>query len=57
MWCGLLRLDVVHVVLLHMVIVFAPPRGLDACMMTGMTVGVFVRQVEVTSVLRRAVIC
>jgi hypothetical protein len=51
MWRGLLRFDVVHVALLHMIVVLTPPGRLDACMMTGMAVGVLVRQVEVASIL------
>lgn len=56
MWRCLLRFDVVHVVLLHMVVVLTPPRRLNACMMAGMTVRIFVRKVEVAAILRRSVV-
>ena len=56
MWRGLLRFDVVHVALLHMIVVLTPPGRLNACMMAGVAVRIFVRQVAVAAILRRPVV-
>ena len=57
MWRGLLRFDVIHIALLHMIVVFTPPGWLNASMMASMTIRILIRQVEVSAVLRGAVVC
>ena len=54
--CSLLGLYVVHVALLHMIIVFTPPGWLNTGVVAGMAVWVLIGEVEVTSILRGAII-